>query len=296
MRILYIGCVQSSYLLLKKLVELRANIIGVITKKESKINADFVDLVPLCEENGIDFKCVNNINDEESKQFIKMINPEIAFCFGWSQLIRKEVIQMIPEGIIGFHPAALPQNKGRHPIIWALVLGLTETASTFFLIDESADGGDIISQIPVKISYEDDAKTLYDKIMKVAEIQVEDIVKILDDSTLSLPVKVNKGGNVWRKRGKLDGEIDWRMSGYAIYNLVRGLTKPYVGAHFQHNGKEYKVWKVQELELKEGLENIEPGKVLAVYKDGSFDVKVYDEIIRILECDVINVSEGEYLQ
>lgn len=33
MRILFIGCVESSYILLKKLIVLRAEIVGVITKK-----------------------------------------------------------------------------------------------------------------------------------------------------------------------------------------------------------------------------------------------------------------------
>ncbi|WP_408641721.1 DUF4422 domain-containing protein [Sporofaciens musculi] len=54
-------------------------------------------------------------------------------------------------------------------------------------------------------------------------------------------------GNSWRKRGKTDGKIDWRMSVRAIYNLVRALAKPYVGAHFEYQGLEYKVWKVKEI-------------------------------------------------
>jgi len=37
-----------------------------------------------------------------------------------------------PLGVVGFHPAALPANRGRHPLIWALFLGLKKTASTFF--------------------------------------------------------------------------------------------------------------------------------------------------------------------
>ena len=30
-------------------------------------------------------------------------------------------------GVIGYHPAELPKNRGRHPLIWALVLGLKKT-------------------------------------------------------------------------------------------------------------------------------------------------------------------------
>ena len=51
--------------------------------------------------------------------------------------------------------------------------------------------------------------------------------------------------NLWRKRSQNDGKIDWRMSAYSIHNLVRGLTKPYSGAHFDLRGKLIKVWKTE---------------------------------------------------
>lgn len=296
MRILYIGCVESSYRLLKILIACGADIVGVITKKESKENADFADLGELCRQNYIEHIYVKNVNDVESLEFVKKVKPDIGFCFGWSQLVHRELLQSVKMGMIGFHPAALPQNKGRHPIIWTLVLGLKETASTFFFMDETADSGVIVSQVPVRVAYEDDATTLYEKIMKTAEIQVKEIYEKIEAHILCHTLKENYGGNTWRKRGRSDGEIDWRMSGYAIYNLVRGLTKPYVGAHFMYHEKEYKVWKVQEIKDVENIDNIEPGKVLAVYEDGRFDVKVYDEVIRILECDPISVFAGEYLQ
>ena len=35
-------------------------------------------------------------------------------------------------GVLGFHPSELPKNRGRHPLIWALALGLKKSASTFF--------------------------------------------------------------------------------------------------------------------------------------------------------------------
>ena len=62
------------------------------------------------------------------------------------QINPKESLGFVHLEVIGFHLAAMPANRGRHPIIWALVLGLQETASTFFFMDEGADSGDIISQ------------------------------------------------------------------------------------------------------------------------------------------------------
>ena len=267
---------------------------GVITKKESKFNADFTDVTPLCKEYNIDYLCVENINDSKSIEFIHKCSPEIMYCFGWSQLIKDEVLKSIPYGGVGFHPAQLPNNRGRHPIIWALVLGLEKTASTFFMMDGTADTGDIVAQKMVDIAYEDDARTLYDKIMKTAEQQVVELWIQFENDTVVRIEQEKKGGNTWRKRGIKDGEIDWRMASRSIYNLVRGLTKPYVGAHFIFDNREIKVWKVQEI-ISDSFKNIEPGKVISKSKEGYIDVKAGENIIRILECEDIEIEVGEYL-
>ena len=85
MRILFIGCVESSYRLLKKLIEDKIEIVGVITKEKSQFNSDFYELAPMCKTYQVPFCFVKNINDEDSTAFIKICNPDIGFCFGWSQ-------------------------------------------------------------------------------------------------------------------------------------------------------------------------------------------------------------------
>ena len=100
--------------------------------------------------------------------------------------------------------------------------------------------------------------------------------------------------NLLSKRSKIDGKIDWRMSSRNIYNLVRSLTKPYVGAHFMLGDNEYKVWKVQEIETV-GLENLEPGKVLEVNEDGTVDIKAGENGIRLIEFDAVSIKKGGYI-
>ena len=85
----------------------------------------------------------------------------------------EKILSKSPIGVIGFHPAALPANRGRHPIIWSLALGLKSTASTFFFMDKNVDSGDILSQASIKISDSDDARSLYDKVTKTALSQIE---------------------------------------------------------------------------------------------------------------------------
>ena len=294
MRILFIGCVQSSYLFLEKLIANKKNIVGVITKKSSSFNSDFCDLSDLCKEHYIDYKYVSNINDLENKEYIREKRVDLILCLGWSQLLDAEVLSLASKCCVGFHPAELPSNRGRHPLIWALALGLEQTASTLFLMDENADTGKILSQEIVSIDYTDDAETLYKKVMAVAVVQLIDVVNSFEQNNAMFISQDGKVGNSWRKRGKKDGEIDWRMSSRGIYNLVRALTKPYVGAHFCYDNKEYKVWKVREI-YDDHYKNIEPGKVLCCISKNQFVVKTGDNLIEVMMCDDIALCEGEYL-
>ncbi len=291
-KILFIGCVESSYRLLEALICSGSNVCGVITKDHSDFNADFCDITPICRKYNIPFQVVTSINDEDSEDFIRSLSPDIGFCFGWSQLVKEEIINLFPKGMVGYHPAELPNNRGRHPLIWALALGLKETASTYFMMTAGADEGDILSQQKVIIDYEDDAGSLYDKMISIATDQEIRLVDALEGGTTERVPQDQSIGNAWRKRIKADGEIDWRMSSRGIYNLVRALTKPYVGAHFVYAGRDYKVWKVRE-ELVEGMENMEPGKVLST--DGGILVKSGEGAIRLLEHDSIVIIEGDYL-
>lgn len=294
MRVLFIGCVRSSELFLNKLLQMKADIVGVVTKAEAGINADFVDIGQICEKHQLDYIYVKNINEPESRTYIQQKKPDLILCLGWSQLLDEEILKIPAEGCIGFHPAKLPYNRGRHPLIWALALGLESTASTFFYMDAHADTGEIVSQRELPISYEDDAASLYHKVMNVAVDQLEEIMNDLEKNTLQkLPQEIG-AGNVWRKRGKRDGEIDWRMSSRAIYNLVRALTKPYVGAHFIYQDQEIKVWKVREIITKE-YDYIEPGKVLSATGQMGYRIKAGDNVIELVQCEPVHMEIGKYL-
>ena len=293
MKVLLIGTVEFSLKTLEKLIDLKVDLIGVCTKEASTFNSDFADLKPLCIANKIPYLTVDDINSRDSIQWITVLNPDVIFCFGWSSLIKKEILNIAPMRVVGFHPAKLPMNRGRHPLIWALALGLKESASTFFFMDEGADSGDMLSQVDFEISYQDDARSIYNKVIDIALCQIEEFIPKLEKNNFTRIRQNNQHSNSWRKRNELDGEIDFRMNSRSIYNLTRALTKPYVGAHIKFNETNYSVWKVKE--SNDFQENIEPGKVLRVF-DKIFVVKSYDGAIEIIEHDFKEMPKvGEYL-
>jgi methionyl-tRNA formyltransferase len=289
MKAVFIGCVQFSHVLFAELIASDAiKLTGVVTRRSSSFNADFQSLEPAARDAGIPCLNIEGNDQELLMDWIAGIGPEVIFCFGWSYLLDPQILAVPKYGVIGYHPALLPRNRGRHPIVWALALGMKETGSTFFFMDDGADSGDIISQSRIVINDNDDAATLYKKLEDAARVQLDALITDLVAHRLQRVPQIAALATKWRKRSKRDGEIEWRMSAVGIFNLVRALTRPYVGAHCVHNGNELKVWRVIPVDAPDT--DVEPGRVLAA-NDGAITVKCGDGAVTLTDHEFFQLPE-----
>ena len=281
LRIAFIGCVDFSNQLLEHLVD-RSDVVvaGVITRRSSQINSDFCCLEPVASRIGSPVLMVNGNDQQVMVDFLSPLRLDYLFCCGWSYLLKPSVLAIPARGVIGYHPALLPRNRGRHPLIWALVLGLPHTGSSFFLMDERADAGPLLDQQVVSIGPDDTAAQLYARVVETACRQVDRLIPALLAGTL-VPVPQDPAkATSWRKRGIADGRVDWRMSAPAIKNLVRALTRPYPGAHCEIGGVDISIWRAEI--GPEVSADLEPGRVLDV--DGTdILVKCNGGSVRLLD-------------
>lgn len=292
MRILFIGNVLSSFILFQILLKHKANLVGAITTKKSKFNSDFKDISRLCKKNKIQLHYTKKINSKKTIHWIKDKKPDYIFCFGWSQILNKNIISIPKKYIVGFHPSKLPSFKGRHPIIWSIILGAKTTASTFFKINKDVDDGPIIDQKIVKILKNDNSFKLYKRIMNKAKLQLIEILKKIKKNNITFIIKNKQKSSSLRKRYFKDGEIDWRMNGQNISRLVRALDYPYPGAHLQYKNKIYKIWKIKIIKNKQMFE---PGKVLSNHNQKPI-IKCADSAIQIIKSDPkISLKGVDYL-
>ena len=137
-------------------------------KKKKNFNTDFFDLVKFFSKKKIKSYYSNDINSKKTISILKKIQPDLILCIGWSKLLKNEILKIPKIGTIGYHPADLPSNRGRHPIIWALALGLKRVGSTLFFMNKNADSGPIISKRSIKITSNDNSTKLYYKLSKMA--------------------------------------------------------------------------------------------------------------------------------
>jgi methionyl-tRNA formyltransferase len=294
LRIGFIGCVEFSYHLLEHLIARKADIAGIVTRSASP-NADFRSLLPLAEAQAIPSRIDDRNDQAEVARWLRTLRVDVVYCFGWPRILGNDLLTCSPIGVVGYHPTALPRNRGRHPIIWALALGLTETASTFFLLDRGADSGPILDQETVSIGPDDDAGRLYARLVHVAIQQVDVLTASLASGEYRAVPQNHQLANYWRKRTVADGQIDWRMSARSIHNTVRALSPPYPGAHCRWQGRDAKIWRTRLIEVSATDNNREPGAVLGSTSK-EVTVKCGEGAIELVEHDLDPLPQpGEYL-
>ena len=303
LRILFVGAVHFSEHCLREVLGAGGNVVSVFTlpPERARRHSDYADLGETAREHGIPAVYLGErITKPANVEAIRDLMPDVILILGWSELVSAEILSIPTIGCIGSHPALLPRNRGRHPLIWALVQGWTESGLTFFFVDEGTDSGDILWQKPFPITEEDDAASLYRKVEELAAEGIAEFLPQLADGTyVRLPQDHSKATYL-RKRTRDDGEIDWTMPPTAIRNLVRGLTKPYPGAHTYLGDAVIRVWGSRLLleGLAEQSERCRPGEVLRVDEEGLVVATGGSDALLITEYEPVEstaVASGDIL-
>jgi phosphoribosylglycinamide formyltransferase-1 len=84
---------------------------------------------------------------------------------GFMRILGSRFIQAFPQAILNIHPSLLPAFPGLDAQRQALDYGVRFTGCTVHFVDESLDGGPILSQAVVAIESGDTVETLSDRIL-----------------------------------------------------------------------------------------------------------------------------------
>lgn len=246
-----------------------AKVIAVVSQPDRPSGRD-LKLLPtpvkaLATELGIPVLQPERAKNPEFVVEFRSLKPDVAVVMAYGQILPKALLEIPPHGCVNIHTSILPKYRGAAPIQWAILNGDAETGVTLMKMDEGMDTGPIIAIERTPIAEDDNAQTVHDRLGEMgAWLLVEKLPAYLDGTLQPRPQP--EGATHARKITKEDGRLDWSEPARALWNRVRALT-PWPGTftYVEAEQKPYllKVWKA---EVVEG--SGEPGKVLAVGKDG----------------------------
>lgn len=282
-----IGSVDTSKEMLDTMLSIGFPITHVfsVDEKYSDNISGYEPIHETAEKNGIPCTKIHKINDGENVRIIQDISPDYIFVIGFSQLVKKEIIDAAKIGVIGFHPTPLPKMRGRAANVWQVLLGVHETKCSVFLIDEGIDSGDILGQEEYIIEDTDYAEDVCRKIDEAARVLFKRVLTEIRNGTCK-PVKQNEEDATYLlKRTPEDGLINWNDSIKDIQTLIRAVSRPFPGAYGLYDGKHQVIlWRAEILANKKyvgingQIAQAGENELLVVCKDGLLKVTDYENV------------------
>ena len=175
-------------------------------------------------------------------QHLSQYNVSVAIVAYYRKLLPTDWLLSRPLGAYNVHGSLLPAFRGAQPTNWAVISGAEKTGITLHKMGAEIDGGDIVAQISVPILHTDTAHTVMQKLTPLAGELIRQNIKSICDGTVKTTPQDVTNAPIYPRRTPTDGAIDFRMRAGDIYNLVRGVSKPYPGAFFYINGQKITVW------------------------------------------------------
>ncbi len=283
LRIVFMGTPEFSVPSLEILIENGWGVVAVITAPDKpKGRGQKLIPSPIKEtalKNGIPILQPTNLKSPEFIDELKSYQADIQIVVAFRML--PEVVWNMPRlGTFNLHASLLPDYRGAAPINWAVINGEVETGVTTFFLKHEIDTGSILFQEKEPIYPEDNAGTLYQRLMtKGASLVLKTLEAIANQEINPKPQEEQKITHHAPKIYKETCEIDWNKSAEEIHNLVRGLS-PYPAAWTHFQGKMCKIFKTEVSDKvhanRSPGEFLSDGKTDLVFQTGKGSIKILE--------------------
>lgn len=280
LKIVFFGTPDFAVESLRRLVEGKYNIVGVVTMPDKPAGRGHhllqSDVKKYAQEHSLHLMQPVNLKDEAFVNELQGLQADLFIVIAF-RMLPQVVWQMPRLGTFNLHASLLPKYRGAAPINWAVMNGDTQTGVTTFFLKHEIDTGDIIQQRSIDIGRTDNVETVHDRLMVMgAGMVIETVDAIIAGTVHPIPqeqlLTAGEQPTPAPKIFKDTCRIDWTWPAERVYNHIRGLS-PYPAAWTvlcDASGQQWNI-KVFETEQPQPLPwKMQPGetfinnKVLAI--------------------------------
>jgi methionyl-tRNA formyltransferase len=303
MKVVFIGTPDFSVPSLRAIHESKHEVVGIITAPDRKAGRGMKLQVSPVKSFGVANKIPvlqpTNLKNADFQSELRALQADIQVVIAF-RMLPEAVWNMPPKGSINLHASLLPDYRGAAPINWAIINGEEVTGLTTFQLVHEIDEGGILMQKEVEILPEDNAGSLYERLMYLGAPLVLETLDGLESGTLiAMAQNPNAQHHQAPKIFKSDCDIDWNQSAKDVHNFIRGMS-PYPVARTVI--KDEKTGKNVFLKIYSSAYNIEPHSVLpGTFEDinkGQFRIACSDGWLEVLEVQLEGkkrMTSAEYM-
>ncbi len=200
------------------------------------------------------------LREPDALRRLAALQPQVIVAVAYGQLLRREVLEVPPRGVVNVHPSLLPRWRGASPIAAAILAGDEETGVTIMLMDAGMDTGPVLAQETAHISPADTAGSLTERLSLLGSGLLSRTLPGWLAGEIEPQPQDDSAATVTRLIRKEDGAIDWTLPAIDIWRRVRAYN-PWPGAYTALDGESLHIWQAWPLE---GAAASPPGVVVAL--------------------------------
>ena len=263
LKILFMGSPEISNPFLELIHEKKCDIL--VFSQNDKVRKRGKKLIPTpVKSRALELNIPVHTVSAKSQHAFDIINdfsPDIIFVVAYGQILPDRILKLARLYPLNVHFSLLPDYRGATPVNTALLNGDETTGTTLMIMDRELDTGDIVYQEKCKIPKDDNATSLFEKLI---DISIKMIRDNWDDIIAGKITRTPQPDEATYTKliEKSDLILDLSSDAEMIINRIRAFTfDPGVKTNFRNNPLF-----IEKAELITDISG-EPGTVAEVGKD-----------------------------
>lgn len=266
MRLIYMGSPDFSVYGLNALHQSNHEVVAVVSRidksKGRKKQLQPTELKLRALELNIPVYTPEKVNDPAFLSELKALDADIIVVSAFGRILKSELLQLLPYGVINIHGSLLPLYRGASPINAVLHDGQTETGITIMYMNEGMDEGDIMLQEALTIGENENFTLLKSRMGQLGGKMIVTALDLLASGAAPRIPQDNAEASYCALLTRADEKIDWKNDGKAIHNQIRSLAlEPGAYTYFQHTP-----FKILETAFETASNEETPGKIIGFDK------------------------------
>jgi len=229
------------------------DICGIMTAASSpEFSVKEDDYMKLAQELNCPFRLTNRISNDEI-DFIKSSMADICISVNWVTVLKQNVLELFPLGILNAHFGNLPAYRGNAVINWAIIRNETSVAITIHrMVPGEIDTGPVYKKEFMNINQDTEIGEIVEFCKSRTPLLFLEVIRGIETGSLK-PVEEEPDIS-FRCYPRLPeySKINWNNSAEEIHALIRASSVPYSGAYsyikIDDEIKKIYIWKSRVVE------------------------------------------------
>jgi methionyl-tRNA formyltransferase len=234
MRIVFIGTGDIGLPTLRSLIESpEHHVLACVTQPDKPagrhLELSASPIKQLATENHVPLFQPAKIRDAAAVEQIRYHRPDVVVVMAYGQILPGELLRVPRVACLNLHASLLPKHRGAAPIHAAIEAGDRESGMTVMYMNERLDEGDVLLTKAFKLSSDETAGSLHDRLAEAAPGALLEALALLKQGRAPRTPQDHTNATYAGKITREHGEITWGGTREQIDRRIRAMN-PWPGA------------------------------------------------------------------